>query len=420
MPTDPLPKASQRWPLRVAVLAYYVTFAFFHAGFLFHRSSDPVVYEWSAGQLALVAWLSLGYLVPPLLMRMWRRLGRRRFLLAFTPLVLLLASGYGVLFVRHYFFKVHQFDPYLQVPPEDFPDEARADGEALRILTLGGSTTECGELPAQARYPRVLEAKLREHYPALPLEVLNAGKPGYTSKHSLSIYTTYYHEWQPDVIVVMHAANDIYRSFSPERYSLGRRYNRHYSHYYGSSANGANPPTLMRSLIRRMPGQINKTWYSTLRTKLVDYDLDRYNSLREFDKHLRKLVEVATNDGAAMVFVTQPYLYHGAMSRREEERLFLGYELCRDHGNLWKIRHPSPRSLRTAMDGFNRTTREIARETGSVLADLEPALEKTLESFVDDVHYTEKGSRAVAGFVASTMIAADLLPRVARRRAGAK
>ena len=36
-----------------------------------------------------------------------------------------------------------------------------------------------------------------------------AGMDWYTTKHSLINYVTYYRDWQPDVVVVMHAINDL-------------------------------------------------------------------------------------------------------------------------------------------------------------------------------------------------------------------
>jgi lysophospholipase L1-like esterase len=66
------------------------------------------------------------------------------------------------------------------------------------------------------------------------------------------------------------------------------------------------------------------------------------------------------------------------------------------------------------MEGFNAATRALARETGGVLADIEPQIPKNLDYFSDDFHYTERGARAVAEHVASAIIEAELVPRHAR------
>lgn len=72
----------------------------------------------------------------------------------------------------------------------------------------------------------------------------------WTVEHSMLNYVSYGHKWQPDVAVVMHAVNDLYRSFSPPELAI-LEYDSRYAHFFGASFNGASPPTLLGSVWRR-------------------------------------------------------------------------------------------------------------------------------------------------------------------------
>jgi lysophospholipase L1-like esterase len=77
----------------------------------------------------------------------------------------------------------------------------------VRIICIGGSTTVAGRTNDET-YPALLERKLRELFPGLPLEVLNLGVSSAT--------TDYWHArlprvfgYEPDVIVQYPGVNDI-------------------------------------------------------------------------------------------------------------------------------------------------------------------------------------------------------------------
>jgi lysophospholipase L1-like esterase len=77
----------------------------------------------------------------------------------------------------------------------------------VRVLCIGGSTTVAGRTNEET-YPALLEAKLRQRWPGLAVEVLNLGVSGVNSAH--------WAEWlekilsySPDVVVQYDAINDI-------------------------------------------------------------------------------------------------------------------------------------------------------------------------------------------------------------------
>jgi lysophospholipase L1-like esterase len=72
-----------------------------------------------------------------------------------------------------------------------------------RIICLGGSTTA-----GPKAWPYHLEQILNERYPG-PIEVLNFGTGGWTSQESTAAFTLLGQSFDPDLVVVHHANNDI-------------------------------------------------------------------------------------------------------------------------------------------------------------------------------------------------------------------
>jgi lysophospholipase L1-like esterase len=75
------------------------------------------------------------------------------------------------------------------------------------VLCIGGSTTVAGRTNDET-YPALLEAKLKQRWPGLPIEVLNLGVSGVNSEDWLG-WLDKLLSFDPDVIVQYEAINDI-------------------------------------------------------------------------------------------------------------------------------------------------------------------------------------------------------------------
>jgi len=78
----------------------------------------------------------------------------------------------------------------------------------IRVLCIGGSTTVAGRTNDET-YPALLEKKLKQRWPGLPLEVLNLGISGVTSEQWRDQLPKLL-AFEPDVVVQYDAINDIY------------------------------------------------------------------------------------------------------------------------------------------------------------------------------------------------------------------
>jgi len=98
------------------------------------------------------------------------------------------------------------------------PDVSARKGAGMkRVLCLGDSRTFGYVVAAEEAYPGVLQRLWREQHPASGVEVLNAGRHGYTSYQGLRYLQTRGIAFQPDVVTVAFDFNDRRFVFLPEQ-----------------------------------------------------------------------------------------------------------------------------------------------------------------------------------------------------------
>jgi len=90
----------------------------------------------------------------------------------------------------------------------DFPRH-KAPG-TVRIMAVGGSTTFGSYISDNEHtYPAVLERLLEEKFPEQNIEVINTAVPGYNTTNSLIHLITRLVYYEPDIVLIYHAINDI-------------------------------------------------------------------------------------------------------------------------------------------------------------------------------------------------------------------
>jgi len=404
-PGSPTSAAGSRW---VPVLAgSYLAFALLvWIGFALHRGAEPIIGPYTPGYLAFLLILAIALIAPfALLLLLERVLGGRRAIRTMGALLLLGLLGYGLAEVAHASSRLHAFDPFLQFPGTRFDSvPLQAEAGVTRIATLGGSTTHNPHLAPEDRYPAVLEELLNRNG---RYEVLNAGMDWWTTKHSHINYVTYVRRWEPEVVVVMHAINDLYRSFHAPRFSVGE-YDEQWSHFYGPAIQGARPRTLLgRALNSWNAFEFNRRWYSAWRFVEEDRAVADYRSLPDFEVSLRSLVRTLKGDGVRVILVTQPSLYKEEMSRPESARIWFPATFCVTIRNFWVRGIPSTGSMAAAMAAYNAVTLRVAEEKDVEVVDAATMIPRSLEFFGDDVHYTEQGAAALAESVARALLGGE-------------
>lgn len=329
----------------------------------------------------------------------------KAFMLLLTAL--LVCGGYLLMHLWYDNRQHHYFDPFLQVYPDKFEVPQVKAANEYRILALGGSTTKDPRVPLEENYPAKLQEILRQAYPDLQVTVLNGGRDWYSSRHSLINYTGYGAWFRPDLVLVMHAINDVYRSFSPEKYARFD-YDELYSHFYGASINGAEPPSFDRQLLkgaRNLLGIDEKRGF-----READVGVDKFVSLPSFQKNMERLGHYILSDSAELIFIGQGSLYNDTMIQPERWRIGFHHEFCTwEEGS--QVFYPTYQAMHRAMHTYNATTRQVAANLNVPYVNADSALPRTLDFFNDDVHYTDAGSSRLAELVAETILEGKYLER---------
>lgn len=390
------------------LFAFYLVYSLIYAGWLPHRSISPVILRYSASYFSFLLVMATVFFLPVVVRLYARRVGWKG--LKYSILVVSIFSLiiYVISGVWYYYTEEHLFDPFLQNPVSKFEDRTPDRGKpSFRILTLGGSTSENLALEEEERYPNVLASILEKRYPSYNIELFNGARNWYTTRHSLIAYVTYYSDWKPDLVIVMHGINDLCRSFSPDRFAIGE-YDELWTHFYGPAINGARAPTFEEHLLSFFEVPMD-AWYAGLRNKEVDYPLDRYVSLGSFEKNLRRIVKYVKFDNSRILLVSQPSLYKNKMEGREPEALCFGKAIANTRLNFVQSEYPSSKSFFRAMKFFNENAEKVAREEGALFVDAAGDIAKTLNNFRDDLHYTEEGAHLLAESISEAIMEEGLI-----------
>ncbi|MFX0199077.1 MAG: SGNH/GDSL hydrolase family protein [Candidatus Hodarchaeota archaeon] len=282
--------------------------------------------------------------------------------------------------------------------------KAKPDG-TYRIFVVGGSTVLCDKRPFDKTHVRILERLLQQHYQnKIKIEVLNAGNSWHTTEHSIIKYLFKIKDFDPDLIILWHAVNDLYRSFAPERLAH-RKFQSDYSHFLGPIANivfkhfkdhARSWPTIIRHslLLDRIFILFEDRLYSDLRksNKLKAIDISEFPSLKSFERNLNSLIQILKNDQVKLILATQPFLYHEKLSEAERVMIWFPEFFCIDENR----EYPNLKSMELGMNLFNSVTEKIAEIHHIPLVDLEAHVPKNRAFFYDDFHYTEKGNQLIA------------------------
>jgi hypothetical protein len=281
--------------------------------------------------------------------------------------------------------------------------------ESFRIFMLGGSTVFSGEVKFEQSHPRLLEHYLRKHYPKIKIEVQNAGMHWHSSQESLIKFLTKIEDFHLDLAIVWHAVNDLYRSFSPKDFSIGP-YQSDYSHYYGPLQGMIRS---YRNSYKTRVGSLSylvdlgkNYWFSDLKQAYQPISVESFRSLPSFERNMRNIVQIAKLKNVYIILASEPFLYHIDLSDKEKKKIQFDDLFMTEDG-----KKPDMISIIHGMNLFNETARNIAMENEVPFFDLEKVVPKTLDYFLDDVHYTEKGNKIIAEKLSEFVIQTKIIDK---------
>ena len=295
----------------------------------------------------------------------------------------------------------------------------------LRVLAIGGSTTETMYLDDPDAWTAVLERGLAKKL-GKPVWVGNAGKSGLTTFAHVSQVHLYVDELRPDVIVMQAGINDLTMCISGGRHELlanakAFHWEDAWDEYGRRVFAQVNVPdvrhelrlqTLMERAFDRVVSPNGKpivpatavvqdkeaSYYRVLRGKRaasekIDAAPDLSMCLEAFEGNLRRIVGIVRPRNIDLVLVTQGALYRAPMPPDDERLLWFGSVDESFFNAKPPAKYYTAEVMAAALAEYNAVTLRICREYGFTCIDADAILERTTANYYDDVHMNVAGAR---------------------------
>ncbi|MEM7477627.1 MAG: SGNH/GDSL hydrolase family protein [Planctomycetota bacterium] len=290
------------------------------------------------------------------------------------------------------------------------PDESEFDRSDLRILCVGGSTTECLYVTDKSSWPWQLQELLSQELNCKTY-VGNAGRSGHFTLHHSYQIRNYDLVSRFDRIVILCGINDMVRFLRAS-----------YSRSKGRVANealtaGPEDQVYYRRLhlaqvIRAFVWQYvdpvgfkqdaSGEWYSKVRLQRQESIRESgykqlpdglEDSIRRYRSDLMDVLKACRERGVKPILATQPALYQAELPAELEELIWM---TKLEPGNVARV-----------MEAYNETTLSVCRAENIPCLDLASLLPKDTTVFYDDCHFNVAGCEKVAELL-SVYLAGEL------------
>jgi lysophospholipase L1-like esterase len=252
------------------------------------------------------------------------------------------------------------------------PEVSRDKGEAYRIVALGESTTFGFTLRQEDRpWPEVLENLIRERAGlARPVEVINAGLPGFTLQDNLRRFPADIAPLEPDLILSYHGYNGF--SFLDRALPL---------------PTGQLPPTFRPRALRLLQQAEHRArvlWFRRQQEPLAAPVFDPRSVLdTDLANLYNQLGRLAQRHEARLAVATFSMAVNDRSENEVVEFYRLGFPAVR-----WNIQ--ANRAHTELVQAFASARPEV------VYVDSRPALDGKPDYFIDLVHLTQEGRNQIA------------------------
>ena len=272
--------------------------------------------------------------------------------------------------------------------------EAKPPGR-LRMAFLGGSTTFCGEVSSnEMTWPHLVWTALRERWPGLDLDYINAGVPGYTTHTLLPALEKRVARFKPDIIVIYEATNDLSRN----SFELARDQGV-VAHQQEEELGWLSRHSLLALLIGKNLEIMRQQRLATSSSGKLKLDTARLDT--EFRRDYTNLVEASQKVAKLVVTVTfAPRLRAGQSPEEQREAAVT---------SLYYMPYMTIDDLITAFSHYNQVIREVANTHQALLVGGEDTIPGDAGHYADSVHFTDAGSVAMARRVATALISSPAL-----------
>jgi lysophospholipase L1-like esterase len=262
----------------------------------------------------------------------------------------------------------------------------------LRIAFLGGSTTYCAEVSSNdATWPNLVWKALHERWPALDLDYINGGVPGYTTETLLRSLKARVAQFQPDVIVIYEATNDL----SSNSYDMAKAQGVVSAHQE-ETIGWLSRHSLLVYLIGKNLEVLRQQ--SLAESSAGKAKLDTASIDGEFRRDYTNLVEASGTVAKLVVTVTFAARLRAEQSPAERRDAAVT--------SLYYMPYLTVGDIITGFQHYNQVIRDIAQTRGTLLVGDEDSIPGDAQHYVDSVHFNDAGSMLMAQRVAQALVAA--------------
>jgi lysophospholipase L1-like esterase len=315
-------------------------------------------------------------------------------------------------------FSVNELGLHGPMPPKE--------ERLYKIITVGGSTTECSALDDSQEWPHLLMQSLNDQQKNYSVWVGNAGMSGMTTVDHLFLLRRSPILSKADLLIFLIGINDLQSALlfsgAPTQAKLESRAELLLDH--------APPP-----IITAVGGVFRRSWLLVTARKMArdlflrfvrEWDKgtptieptlaaeaarraagpavrlpDLYIALREYVERVRDLDRECRVRTLRCVFLTQPTVWRADLSPAEQSVLWSG----RVGSNGQTFGYASVVDLMWAMDLYNRSLLDLCREDRLECFDLASRIPKDTSAFYDDMHLNIRGARMVAQILTEHLLA---------------
>jgi lysophospholipase L1-like esterase len=248
----------------------------------------------------------------------------------------------------------------------------------VKIICIGGSTTECFYLNDGQDWPAVWQASLGKKY-----WINNAGLDGHSSFGHLVLLRNHIINLRPKYVVFLVGCNDVAASqinnYEKEFLQGPKRW-LEYSEIF-------NVITAIKRAKKAQNFGIHHQSINLLEQIIADttgWNKElKPGKLLEYKKRLQQLVKICIKAKITPIFCTQPSI----LTAREINRVFVGNR---------NFQGESAMHYAYQLKQFNNITKDICIENRLQFIDLETKLEPSQTYYYDYFRYTPEGARAIA------------------------
>jgi lysophospholipase L1-like esterase len=273
----------------------------------------------------------------------------------------------------------------------------------IRLAFLGASTTFCAEVSSNdTTWPHLVWKKLQQDRPDVRFDYLNAAISGYTTTQSISNLEYRVKPQRPDVIVIYgELTNDLTQDTRAAARSQGivRENFRDFSPGWSITL------FLITKNLALWEGQHAQARNGTL--TFVPEELSA-----GFHARLRELVSDAQKVAPLVVLPTFSKRLRRDQSPQEQVRAA--------ESMLYYMPFMSIDGLLSGYAEYNRITRLVAQETGSLVVEGEDSIPADGEHFADSVHFWDAGSVLMARRVSDALEASEKFRELVATKASAQ